>query len=733
MKYILWLMLLMSSLFIKGCGEPDPNEIETIDITYDEETLEITSMSAFFDVSIIDRGDVLTFELHSKDDFYFSTRLVALINEMKLQKSQIEIENTFVVLTIDHPNPRDPEAYETVMVSFDVNGGTWGKDVIDNMIPSHTVLVTSKDDLTGETLSLFDQDQVLLRWFYKLFLRYDESLDAYLVVATDHATASIANLELPSFDYVIGVHLTTNDTMARDLIMSYTENHTQNMLIRFNQDLASYEDGNLQLNIYEESLLTGIYTSSYTSVETLPIPYRETFEFKGWSDGTNLYFTYPGYKIKEGVKHVNYTALWEGVSLSELESYVEDFIPTNVSDHLVLPTSYSQYQISWESSHPEILSAQGEYHMPYEETMITLTAYALSDDGSHTMSFTLTSSHFKSLEGPIASGYIYRNYHLLGDDFFETLDIINTAFIKAESDGSLTGTTVLNNIETYIKPKAKIYGNWIIPSISPDSAWSTIAKSPSLVETFANQIVILINTYGFNGVDIDWETPTDSETTLYVNMMEVIYQKVKDNNPHHLVTTAITGGMWQPPRYGLTTSKNYVDYVNMMTYGMVNGGGQYQNALYPATSYLNSTLKIGKTLTSCSIKESVELFKNQYQVPYDKIIVGVAFYGISQSRVFNTTTQSWSSWTYAGALSYSTLQANYITNSLYTKVYDERAGVPYLVNQEGTLFVSYDNARSILEKSDYIIQEGLGGMMYWEQGHDSTGILLNAMYQGLKS
>ncbi|RJX26713.1 MAG: glycoside hydrolase family 18 protein [Acholeplasma sp.] len=733
MKYVFWLIVILSSLFVKGCGEEDPNAILNVEITYVEETLEMTSSSAFFDVEIIDKGDVLSFELHAKDDYFFSSRLVGFINGIKLSKSQIIVDGPTAIFTINHPNPRDPEAYEEVMVTFDLNGGSWTKEIIDELIPSTTLNIQAKDDLTGETFSLFDHDQDLLRWYYKLFLLYDETVDAYRVVATDHATASIANLELPNYDYVIGVHLSTNDLIARDLIMSYTLNDITNMLIRFNIDLLVYEEGDLEVSIYEEDILLGIFTKTYTTIEAFPIPYRETFSFQGWSDGTKTYYTYPGYKIKEGVKEVNYIAQWEGASETELKAYIDEFIPPKIHENIDLPTSYSHYDIVWESSDPEVLDPSGQFHMPYQDVSLTLTALATSDSDEYTFTYTLETTHYKSLANPIASGYIYRNYHLLGDDFFETLDIINTAFIKAESDGTLTGTTVLSNIETYIKPKAKLYGNWIIPSISPDSAWSTIAKSPSLVEAFANNIVTLINTYGFSGVDIDWETPTDSETTLYVNMMEVIYQKVKANNPNHLVTTAITGGMWQPPRYGLSTSKNYVDYINMMTYGMVNGGGQYQNALYPATSYLNSTLKIGKTLTSCSIKESVELFRNQYQVPYDKIIVGVAFYGISQSRSYDETTQTWSSWTYAGALSYSTLQANYIVNATYTKVYDERAGVPYMVNQAGTLFISYDNQRSILEKSAFIIEEGLAGMMYWEQGHDSTGVLLHAMYQGLKS
>jgi chitinase len=51
---------------------------------------------------------------------------------------------------------------------------------------------------------------------------------------------------------------------------------------------------------------------------------------------------------------------------------------------------------------------------------------------------------------------------------------------------------------------------------------------------------------------------------------------------------------------------------------------------------------------------------------------------------------------------------------------------------DGTLFISYDNPRSIMEKSEYIIEHGLAGMMYWENGLDSTGALLLAMEEGLK-
>ena len=53
---------------------------------------------------------------------------------------------------------------------------------------------------------------------------------------------------------------------------------------------------------------------------------------------------------------------------------------------------------------------------------------------------------------------------------------------------------------------------------------------------------------------------------------------------------------------------------------------------YPTVKneFINTlTNKVGKTLTSCSIDESVEIF-NEYGVPSSKIIPGVGFYSIKQ-------------------------------------------------------------------------------------------------------
>src|SRR5690554_4956210 len=225
----------------------------------------------------------------------------------------------------------------------------------------------------------------------------------------------------------------------------------------------------------------------------------------------------------------------------------------------------------------------------------------------------------------------------------------------------------------------------------------------------------------------DWETPRQGEQVWYSNMIKVIHEKVKANNPSHLVTTAITGGMWQPPMYNLNVSNQYLDYINVMTYSMSSSSGSYQNALYNRSGFHNPESRVGQTPTSVSIDASVPIF-NSYGVPNSKLIFGLAFYGVRQARTFNTSTEAWGPWTATSpSAHYPEIIASYLNNPDYQYYFDNEAGVPYLLKKDGTVFLSYDDPNSIRLKAEYVKENDLGGLMFWEYGTDPTGTLLQAM------
>lgn len=542
-------------------------------------------------------------------------------------------------------------------------------------------------------------------------------------------------LQTNTYDY--GTELTVDDSPSVD----YREGYS---FSGWDTEFPVTVDGTMKsiIAVYEINQYTVTFdsnggssvdsiTDDYNEVIEMPeFPVLEGYTFIAWYKDIDLTKVYVFSTVE--AKDITLYAKWEIVDTSDVKNHLASIIPNSISSDIELPKAYLDYTISWSSSDYKIISKNGTYSRPYHSTVIVLTATITKGSLSITQTYNLSTTSYKSLDAPVASSYIYRDYNDVTDSFFTTLDIINCAFITADSNGELSGRSVLNNINTYIMPNAKENGNWVLFSVAPSSEWSDIAASDELINTFADNIVDMINEYGFDGVDIDWETPTSSESDRFVELMRVVYTKVKANNPNHLVTAAVAGGMWQPPRYDLASSHQYMDYVNMMTYGMVNNNGYYQNALYKSTTFDSQTNLVGKTLTSCSIEESIVIY-NSYGIPNSKIIVGVAFYGIKQTRTYDSITDTWSDWSREGTISYDNIRDLYFNNDSYLHVFDQEAGVPYIISTDGTFFISFDDTASIILKSAYIENNNLGGIMYWENGLDSSGSLLSAIDEGINN
>ena len=336
---------------------------------------------------------------------------------------------------------------------------------------------------------------------------------------------------------------------------------------------------------------------------------------------------------------------------------------------------------------------------------------------------------YKSLAEKIVSGYIYTKYDNLTIEYFEKMDIVYCAFLLFNDDGSLKDNKeVLFNIKNYVVPNTLKTGTYVILSIGgggemPRIAFSNMAKNKESRKNLIQNIIDIVNEYHLDGVDIDWETPTFDEKELFTLFTKELYVAVKNNNPSHLVTAAIAGGRWQPPRYDLLNSEKYLNYINVMTYDMSCSDGNYHNSLFPRREHHDPINKVGNTLESCSIEETIHIY-NKLGVLNNKLIFGLPFYGITQELQNNQ-------WVRIRGMSYTKI-SKHIYDKDFEYIYDEVSKVPYLISFDKTKFVSFDDPNSILEKSIYIKSKGCAGLMYWENGQDETGTLVDAMYKGLK-
>ena len=52
-----------------------------------------------------------------------------------------------------------------------------------------------------------------------------------------------------------------------------------------------------------------------------------------------------------------------------------------------------------------------------------------------------------------------------------------------------------------------------------------------------------------------------------------------------------------------------------MSYNMVSSGGYHHSALYQSTSYFDSQNKVGHTMNTCTVEESMDIYK--YMYPWD--------------------------------------------------------------------------------------------------------------------
>ena len=397
-----------------------------------------------------------------------------------------------------------------------------------------------------------------------------------------------------------------------------------------------------------------------------------------------------------------------------------------VLNSLYFVTEINGFILNYETDN-SCISSQGVLTKPYQDTTVNMIikVKSVNSEIEREVEVKMNVKGYKRLDDGIASSYVYRSYDKLTDEFFYTMDIIYCAFILFDSNGNLTNNnTVLNNITKYVLPKAKEKGIYTIISLggggaAPRDAFVSVTSDSAKRKKLIDNVINLINQYQLDGVDIDWETPTTSQSPYFTLFTKELYEAVKKNNPNHLVTCAITGGKWQPPKYDLINSIAYLDYVNVMTYGMVTNGGGYQNALYHRDGYHNTECKVGSTTVSCSIKESIKVF-NDLGVSNNKLIFGLAFYGIKQ-------TYKNGSWVNGGSVYYTNIKNEYLNNSNYKYYYDEVAEVPYLLSNDQKTFISFDDIRSVTAKSEFVIREKCAGVMYWENGCDLTGDLVHAI------
>lgn len=254
--------------------------------------------------------------------------------------------------------------------------------------------------------------------------------------------------------------------------------------------------------------------------------------------------------------------------------------------------------------------------------------------------------------------------------------------------------------------------------------FSTMAMTAHGRRAFAQSCLDAVETFGLDGIDIDWEYPCsdiaqiDADPRDKENFTLLLGQLRETLGPERIVSLAAGASEDFIAWTQMDRVAQIVDYVQLMTYDM---SGFSPLARHHAA--LGSTCG---DACNANTRAVVELFHNA-GVPYEKMVVGAAFYG----RIFqvestgnNGLLQSSPSLGLT-AINYGELTEQFRRENGFTEYWDSDAEAAYLWN--GSTFLTFESPEAIRRKCAFVKEKGLLGLMYWEHGADPARQLLGVI------
>lgn len=236
--------------------------------------------------------------------------------------------------------------------------------------------------------------------------------------------------------------------------------------------------------------------------------------------------------------------------------------------------------------------------------------------------------------------------------------------------------------------------------------FSEMAADEQCRLSFARDCRRVVDQFGLDGIDIDWEYPTsraagisasDADTENYTLLMRDIREAIGSGKLLTLASAA------NAKYIDFKAIDPYIDFVNIMTYDM-NRPPYHHSALYRSPR-----------VDRRSCEESVEAHLQQ-GIPASKLVLGAPFYGHAAPPM-------------SDFIDYRDI----VKLEGYEACWDTLACVPYLSDKEGRLVCTYENPRSLAAKCAFVKQKGLLGMMYWEYNtDDEAGSLRKAVFEGMR-
>ncbi|KAI9737139.1 MAG: hypothetical protein M1834_000732 [Cirrosporium novae-zelandiae] len=237
---------------------------------------------------------------------------------------------------------------------------------------------------------------------------------------------------------------------------------------------------------------------------------------------------------------------------------------------------------------------------------------------------------------------------------------------------------------------------------------------------FVESAKTFCNEYGFDGIDIDWETPSELETaTSYLQLIKCL-------QPHFsILTSALPAGTWALQNLPLLEIIPLLTFLNLMTYDF--SGPWTSLSGHHAQLFSPSQPHSADAKLSCA--SAIEYLISR-DVPANKILMGIPCYG----RSFLGVTGPGQRYTGHGG-DEGTFEMRDLPLLNSWEQIDPEVCATICVSPESG-WVSYDSPETVSRKAKWARENGIGGLFYWTGSGDrdaGQGSLVEAGWRAYRT
>ncbi|KAJ6071012.1 glycoside hydrolase [Penicillium canescens] len=270
------------------------------------------------------------------------------------------------------------------------------------------------------------------------------------------------------------------------------------------------------------------------------------------------------------------------------------------------------------------------------------------------------------------------------------------------------------------KPSLKVWlsvGGWALGG----QIFSDMVRFKGTRKAFINSAIETMGSWGFDGIDIDWEYPAASDrdgrkedTANFVTFMKELKEACGEK---YGISATLPSSYYYLKGFDVKGMADYVDHYNFMSYD-IHGTWDGNSA------WTSSVINPHTNLTE--ISEGLNLLWRN-DVDPAKVNLGLAFYGRSFTLkdsscdtpgcAFDTTDNANGGGMAGLCTSSSGILSDYEIDDVLEMyepdvIYDEEAAVNW-ITWNTDQWVSFDNARSLKQKAEFANSRCLGGLFAW--------------------